>query len=205
LSEEIMSKKTLVILAHPNLAESQINAAWRSRLEEASGPITIRNIYELYPDWNIDVAAEQALLDSHERIFLQFPVYWYSTPPLLKKWLDEVLAYGWAYGPGGDHLAHKEIGLVVSTGSPESAYQTAGRVGHTLVELLRPLEQTVRFVGARYLPLFALQGANRLIPADRLERSANDYLEHVRATYEPPERRSLLLRERVKPDNRPAR
>ena len=200
-----MSKKTLVILAHPNLAESQINAAWRSRLEEASGPITIRNIYEVYPDWNIDVAAEQALLDSHERIFLQFPVYWYSTPPLLKKWLDEVLAYGWAYGPGGDHLAHKEIGLVVSTGSPESAYQTEGRVGHTLVELLRPLEQTVRFIGARYLPLFALQGANRLIPADRLERSANDYLEHVRATYEPPERRSLLLRERVKPDNRPAR
>jgi putative NADPH-quinone reductase len=179
-----MNRKTLVILAHPNLAESQINAAWRARLEEASGPITIRDIYQRYPDWNIDVAAEQALLESHDRIFLQFPVYWYSTPPLLKKWLDDVLAYGWAYGPDGDRLAHKEIGLVVSTGSSEAAYQTDGRVGHTLAELLRPLEQTVRFVGARYLPIFALQGANRLIPADQLNRSANDYVEHVRASHE---------------------
>jgi putative NADPH-quinone reductase len=183
-SEEITSKKTLVILAHPNLAESQINAAWRSRLEEAPGSVTIRNIYGLYPDWNIDVAAEQALLESHERIFLQFPLYWYSTPPLLKKWLDDVLAYGWAYGPGGNRLAHKEIGLVVSTGSPEGAYQTDGRVGHTLVELLRPLEQTARFVGARYLPLFALQGANHVMPADQLSRSANDYIEHIRAPHD---------------------
>jgi putative NADPH-quinone reductase len=184
VSENIMSQKTLVILAHPNLAGSQINAAWRTRLEEASGPVTIRDLYQLYPDWNIDVAAEQALLESHERIFLQFPVYWYSSPPLLKKWLDDVLTYGWAYGPGGDRLAHKEIGLVVSTGSPEAAYQTDGRLGHTLDELLRPFEQTVRLVGAHYLPVFALQGANHVIPADQLSRSANDYLGHVRAPCE---------------------
>ncbi|OUL77806.1 NAD(P)H-dependent oxidoreductase [Paraburkholderia hospita] len=179
-----MSKKTLVILAHPNLVESQINAAWQSKLEEVSDSVTIRNIYRLYPDWNIDVAAERALLESHERIFLQFPVYWYSAPPLLKKWLDDVLGYGWAYGPGGDMLAGKEIGLVVSTGSPEAAYQSDGRLGHTLDELLRPLEQTVRFVGARYLPVFALQGANRAIAADQLSRSADDYLKHVRAQHE---------------------
>jgi putative NADPH-quinone reductase len=179
-----MSKKTLVILAHPNLAESQINAAWRSRLEEASGPVTVRDIYRLYPDWNIDVAAEQVFLENHERIFLQFPMYWYSTPPLLKKWLDDLLAYGWAYGPGGDRLAHKEIGLIVSTGSPAAAYQENGRVGHTLAELLRPLEQTIHFVGARYLPVFALQGANHVIPEDQMSRSANEYLEHVRAPHE---------------------
>jgi len=179
-----MRKKTLVILAHPKLAGSQINAAWRARLEEAASSVVIRNIYELYPDWNIDVAAEQALLESHERIFLQFPLYWYSMPPLLKKWLDDVLAYGWAYGPGGNRLAHKEIGLVVSTGSPEAAYRADGRLGHTLDELLRPLEQTARFVGARYLPVFALQGANHVIPADQLRRSANDYIEHIWAPHD---------------------
>ncbi|MEM5389689.1 NAD(P)H-dependent oxidoreductase [Paraburkholderia phymatum] len=181
-----MSKKTLVILAHPDLAGSQINAAWRARLEEAATSVVIRNIYELYPDWNIDVAAEQALLESHERIFLQFPLYWYSTPPLLKKWLDDVLAYGWAYGPGGNLLAHKEIGLVVSTGSPEAAYRADGRLGHTLAELLRPLEQTARFVGARYLPVFALQGANHIIPAEQLRRNANDYVEHIAAPHDKP-------------------
>jgi len=174
-----MSKKTLVILAHPNLAESQINAAWQSALDDAPVEVTVRDIYQLYPDWKIDVAAEQALLESHQRIFLQFPLYWYSTPPLLKKWLDDVLAYGWAYGPGGDWLASKEIGLIVSTGSPQSAYQRDGRVGHTLDELLRPLERTIRFVGARYVPVLALQGANHTIPADRLKRSMIDYLGHV--------------------------
>jgi putative NADPH-quinone reductase len=184
LDEDIMNKKTLVVLAHPNLAESQVNAAWLSRLEQAADPVTVRNIYELYPDWNIDVAAEQALLDENERIFLQFPFYWYSTPPMLKKWLDDVLTYGWAYGPGGNRLAQKEIGLIISTGSPEAAYRTEGRVGHTLAELLRPLEQTARFVGARYLPTFALQGANQAIPADRLRRSANDYLGHIRAPHD---------------------
>jgi len=179
-----MNRKTLVILAHPKLGESQINAAWRSRLQEASHPVTIRDIYQMYPDWNIDVAAEQALLESHDRIFLQFPMYWYSVPPLLKKWLDDVFAYGWAYGPGGNRLKEKEMGLVISTGSPESAYQTDGRVGHTLAELLRPLEQTFRFVGARHLPTFALQGANQVIAADRLRRSANQYIAHVQASHE---------------------
>jgi putative NADPH-quinone reductase len=174
-----MSGKALVILAHPDLAGSQINAAWRSRLDEASVPVTIRDIYQLYPNGDIAVAAEQTLLESHERIFLQFPVYWYSAPSLLKKWIDEVFAYGWAYGQGGKHLANKEMGLIVSTGSPESAYQTNGRLGHTLAELLRPLEQTIRFVGARYLPVFALQGANHVIPEDRLSRSADSYLEHI--------------------------
>jgi putative NADPH-quinone reductase len=174
-----MSTKTLVILAHPDLAGSQINAAWRSRLDKASVPVTIRDIYQLYPNGDINVAAEQALLESHERIFLQFPVYWYSAPSLLKKWIDDVFAYGWAYGQGGKHLANKEIGLIVSTGSPESAYQTDGRLGHTLAELLRPLEQTIRFVGARYLPVFALQGANHVIPEARLRHSTDNYLEHV--------------------------
>jgi putative NADPH-quinone reductase len=175
-----MSTKTLVILAHPDLAGSQINAAWRSRLDEASVPVTIRDIYQLYPNGDINVAAEQALLESHERIFLQFPVYWYSAPSLLKKWIDEVFTYGWAYGPGGGRrLVSKEIGLIVSTGSPESAYQPDGHLGHTLDELLRPLEQTIRFVGARYLPVFALQGANHVIPEAQLSHSADNYLKHV--------------------------
>lgn len=176
-----MSGKTLIILAHPDLAGSQINSAWRRRLEEAALSVTIRDLYKLYPGWDVDVAAEQALIESHERIFLQFPVYWYSAPPLLKKWLDDVFAYGWAYGPGGNRLVGKEIGLIVSTGSPASAYQANGRLGHTLDELLLPFEQTIRFVGAHYLPVFALQGANHSIPPDQLSRSANDYLEHISA------------------------
>jgi putative NADPH-quinone reductase len=178
-----MAKPTLIILAHPDLSESHINAAWLATLTKEAADVRIHDLYGTYPDGDIDVAAEQALLMQYERIILQFPMYWYSVPSLLKKWLDDVLAYGWAYGPGGDKLTAKEIGLAVSTGSPEAAYQIDGRVGHTLVELLTPLQQTIRFVHARCLPIFVLHGANHPVPDDQLNKSAADYLAYLHASH----------------------
>jgi putative NADPH-quinone reductase len=92
--------KPLVILAHPNIADSRIN---RRLIEEVRNypEITVHELYSSYPDWVIDVPREQELLENHDRIVLQFPLYWYSTPPLLKKWQDDVLSYGWAYGSQG--------------------------------------------------------------------------------------------------------
>ncbi|MEU3281800.1 NAD(P)H-dependent oxidoreductase [Streptomyces antibioticus] len=37
---------------------------------------------------------EPAPLHVHSTVVLQFPFYWYSTPPLLKQWLDQVTPYG---------------------------------------------------------------------------------------------------------------
>lgn len=68
---------------------------------------TVHQIYQAYPDGVIDVAKEQALVEEHENLVFQFPVYWFNCPPLLKQWLDEVLAYGWAYGSTGDKLKIK--------------------------------------------------------------------------------------------------
>ncbi|MEM9227864.1 MAG: NAD(P)H-dependent oxidoreductase, partial [Verrucomicrobiota bacterium] len=85
--------KPLVIVAHPNLTESRFNQALYKAAAEHPD-ITTRVLYEAYPDWKIDVAHEQALLEAHDRIILQFPLYWYSTPPMLKLWEDEVLTYG---------------------------------------------------------------------------------------------------------------
>jgi len=100
--------KALVILAHPKIAESRIN---RRLIEEVRKhpEITVHELYPSYPDWNIDVPREQELLEKHDRIVFQFPLYWYSTPPLLKKWQDDVLTYGWAYGSQGKKLQGKEL------------------------------------------------------------------------------------------------
>jgi hypothetical protein len=49
--------------------------------------------------------------------------------------------------------------------------------------MLRPLERTIRFVGARYLPIFALQGANQTIPEGQLKESATNYLAHLLAPH----------------------
>ncbi|WP_373811713.1 NAD(P)H-dependent oxidoreductase, partial [Porphyromonas loveana] len=68
-------KKTLVIVVHPDLDHSVINKAWTKAVE---GAATIHNLYGQYPDGRIDVAHEQALLEAHDRIIFQFPLYWYA-------------------------------------------------------------------------------------------------------------------------------
>ena len=60
--------------------------------------VRLHDLYEAYPDFLIDVEAEQALLLEHDVIVFQHPVYWYSSPAILKEWQDLVLEHGFAYG-----------------------------------------------------------------------------------------------------------
>jgi len=85
-----MIKKTLVIVTHPNLNDSVVNKRWIQELEKHPEQFTVHSIYDAYPDGKIDVAKEQALVEAHAHLILQFPMYWFSSPPLLKQWLDEV-------------------------------------------------------------------------------------------------------------------
>ncbi|MFM9278453.1 NAD(P)H-dependent oxidoreductase [Paenibacillus jiagnxiensis] len=169
--------KTLVIVAHPHLAQSRINKRW---VEELQGKpnVTVHNLYEEYPSEQIDVAREQQLLEEHDRIVLQFPFYWYSTPPLLKKWEDMVLAYGWAFGEGGTKLHGKELQLAVSTASPKENYQPEGLNKYTMEELLRPLEATSNLIGTKLKPYFILNGI-RTVTDEELEASAREYAKVV--------------------------
>ena len=104
--------------------------------------MTVRHLDALYPDRRIDVAAEQAVLMAHDRIVFQHPFYWYSTPPLMKQWLDELLTYGWDYGPGGTQLEGKEWLSAISTGGPADSYTAGGYDTFSMSELLKPLQQT---------------------------------------------------------------
>ena len=86
--------KTTIFIFHPNLENgSRINASLAKTASTAG--FEVRDVYQLYPDFKIDVAAEQAALEAADRIVLQFPIYWYQTPALLKQWFDAVLEYGW--------------------------------------------------------------------------------------------------------------
>ena len=115
-------KKTLVIVVHPTLSTSTINKAWS---EAACGHATLHFLYDAYPNGaSFDIAAEQALIEAHDRIVFQFPLYWYAAPYLLKKWLDEVITYGWAYGEGGDKMEGKELAVAVSCGGKKEEFLT---------------------------------------------------------------------------------
>lgn len=148
--------KTLIIVTHPNIEKSAINKRWIQELEKSPELYEVHNLYQTYPDEKIDVQKEQELLMSYNQIIFQFPLYWFSAPPLLKKWLDEVLTYGWAYGSNsGYKLAGKKIALAISAGIAEEEYRETGRYKYDLTGLTRPFEITFEYVKADYKPLFA--------------------------------------------------
>ncbi|KAB7787553.1 NAD(P)H-dependent oxidoreductase [Bifidobacterium cebidarum] len=148
--------KTLVLVFHPNMAKSRANAALMEAAQKLpADTVTVREEYALYPNGNIDVAAEQQLIEAHDRIVLQFPLYWYSSPALLKEWEDQVLAFGWAYGPDGKALEGKEITVATTAGGPESEYQPEDN-GATMSEVLSPYRMMARYVHATWLKPFVV-------------------------------------------------
>lgn len=151
----------LVLLAHPQLEHSRANRAMAEAARRAGARIAVRDLYALYPDYAIDVEAEQAALEPARLIVWQHPLQWYHMPPLLKLWVDEVLAFGWAYGPGGTALRGKDLWLALSTGGPEASYRPEGHNRHFLDAFLPAYEQTAMLCGLRFLPPLVLHGAHR--------------------------------------------
>ncbi|WP_412989230.1 NAD(P)H-dependent oxidoreductase [Pediococcus siamensis] len=137
--------KTLVIVAHPQLADSGTQQFLKTSLQNFS---TV-TWHVLAPD--VDVAAEQALLRRHDRIIFQFPLYWYSAPALLKHWEDEVLTRNFVYGAQHE-LAHKELGIVVTTGDAKREFVAGGKEDYTMSELLRPYQALAHKAQMSYLP-----------------------------------------------------
>ncbi|OBZ09053.1 general stress protein [Bacillus sp. FJAT-27264] len=167
----------LVIVAHPSLEESRANRALIQELSPHDN-IHIHDLYKEYPNWTIDIEREQQLLLKYDRIVFQFPFYWYSTPPLLKKWFDDVLTYGWAFGTEGDHLNGKEFILAITVGASEQDYHEI-----TVNEFLRPLEASIKYVDGIYLPSFVMYDSMETTD-EQLNLEARRYEDYIRASAE---------------------
>jgi glutathione-regulated potassium-efflux system ancillary protein KefF len=155
----------LVLAAHPHLEHSRVNVQlMRAAAAQALADrgVEVRDLYALYPDYLIDVAAEQRALAAAQLVVWLQPLHWYGMTPLLKLWVDEVFAFGWAYGPGGHALAGKDLWLVASTGGSEASYRPQGNNRHFFDAFLPPYEQTAALVGMRFLPPLLLHGAHRV-------------------------------------------
>lgn len=142
--------------------------------------VTFRDLYELYPDYDVDPPSEQAALEAHDVIVFQHPFYWYSVPPLLKQWQDLVLEHGWAYGHTGTALQGKAVMHAISAGGTEGAYAPAGYNHYTVPDLLRPLEATARLCGMEWLAPFLVYGTLRL-DAEGLTREGERYRAQLQA------------------------
>lgn len=173
--------KTLIIAAHPHLAQSAVNRRWLDALRQHPERFTVHELYAAYPHGKIDIASEQRLVDAHQALVLQFPVYWFNCPPLLKQWLDDVLTYGWAYGAQGKALAGKKTAIAVSLGAPAADYTRQGAVGYTVAEALRSFELSLRYCQADYRPMFAFHTIDSnagysAAALQAIEQSAADYI-----------------------------
>lgn len=166
-------RKILVIFAHPRLENSRVNIRLLEQIT-ARPEITLNDLYERYPDFNVEAEYEKVLLTKHDVIIWHHPLYWYSSPPLIKQWIDIVLEYGWAYGTGGDKLQDKIIFNAITAGGGAEAYNPEGYNKYTLFDFMHPFEQTAKLCLMNYLPPFTVLGTNRMGSED-IERASDSY------------------------------
>ena len=165
--------KTTILVFHPNLTTtSTVNKLLAQTAKQAG--FEVYDMYSLYSDFKIDVKAQQKLVEQSKRIVLQFPIYWYQVPPLLKQWFDDVLEYGWAYGSTGKALQGKELLLVPSFGGSLSDYQLDGRCKITIDEVLKPIQTIQYYTGSKFLEPFVTSSQ---FEEAKLQQAAKKYLE----------------------------
>ena len=162
--------RILVLFAHPRLRQSVVQSAMLSAITGLEG-ITVRDLYADYPDLMIDPRREQAALLAHDLLVLQHPLYWYSSPAVVKEWLDIVLEEGWAYGAGGTRLYGKFLLNALSTGGPQEAYHGKGRNRFPLRSLLAPFDQTAYLCGMGWLEPFVVHAGRKLDTAALTSRT----------------------------------
>jgi len=167
-------KKVLINFAHPARSRSRINRALRAAVEGLES-VTINDLYAAYPDFLIDVKREQYLCENHDVIIFQHPFYWYSTPAIMKEWLDLVLEHGWAYGSAAEALAGKLFLQALTAGGDDSTYQRDGYNEFTIQELTSPFRATAKLCKMTWLPPFTVLGIHRGLPEEQVQVFAEDY------------------------------
>lgn len=167
-----MSKKILILFAHPRYEHSRISLGMLKYLPQDR--VTFRDLYEDYPDFNIDIEREKVMLETHDIVVWHHPFYWYSSPPLLKQWIDLVLEFGWAYGPGGTALSGKWVFNCITTGGGQHAYSREGHNVYSIQEFMYPFERTAKLCKMEYLPPFVVHGAHKLSPS-QIEEAGQQY------------------------------
>lgn len=173
-----INNRILIIFAHPAIQKSRINLELFKTVSSMDG-VTLRDIYETYPDFLINVKDEQKLLLDHDIIVLQHPFYWYSSPAIIKEWIDRVLEYGFAYGHDGTALAGKSMMSAITAGGSEDSYKADGVHYYNVRDFLRPFERTAALCGMKYLPPFVVHHTPNVTSSHEISSFANLYREVI--------------------------
>jgi len=153
--------RVLILFAHPLLEKSRVHAELL-KIARNLKDVTVNDLYENYPEFDIDAEREKTILVNHDIIIWQHPFYWYSAPAIIKQWQDIVLEHGWAYGRKGHALEGKKALNVFSSGGSEEAYQDGGYNKYPIHQYLRPFERTAELCRMSYWPPFWIPGVHRM-------------------------------------------
>lgn len=138
--------KVLLVLSHPNFKDSFANKIVVDKLKTLIPDMEISHIDALYPDGKIDVKAEQEKLLKADTIIFQFPMFWFKSPYLLSKWVEDVFTHGFAYGSSGNKLEGKKLIVSITMGGDENEFK--GKFD--LERLVGPFECTALFVKMKF-------------------------------------------------------
>ena len=163
--------KVLVLAAHPVMEASVVTRKLLAGVRREPG-ISVVDLYDTYPDFNIDVSREQKRLEGADVVIFQHPFYWYSTPAIVKEWTDLVLEHGWAYGKEGRALEGKFWMNTISTGGSADAYGETGKNRYSVPEFLAPIAQSASLCRMTYLPPYVVFEGRRLERAELAEQAA---------------------------------
>ncbi|WP_038175153.1 MULTISPECIES: glutathione-regulated potassium-efflux system ancillary protein KefG [Vibrio] len=161
--------KVLVLYAHPEPQASVANQMMIKKIESLEH-VTVHDLYAHYPDFFIDVVAEQKLLDGHDVIVFHHPLYMYSCPALLKEWLDRVLGKGFAFGKG-EALKGKYWRSVITTGGKQEAFGRSGYNRYPLAEILQPFELTAALCQMHWIEPLVLYWARNVDEVERYQHA----------------------------------
>ena len=171
-------KNILIISGHPALRDNSFaNKIIMEDLEKLLPEATFDCLSDLYPDYRIDVEAEQKKLVAADIIVLQFPIFWYSMPALLAKWMEDVFVHGFSHGTTGKALVHKKLLLSFTTGAPESAYDASFPVEAMAERFVR----TAGLTGMDYIGLIYTGGVSYSLRADTEKRAEMSAASHAHA------------------------
>ena len=168
----------LVIYAHPYPRRSRACAALLEAVRGLPG-LEVRALYDLYPDFDIDVGAEQSALERARLVVWLHPLYWYTVPGMMKHWFDVVLLGGWAHGDGGLALKGKEVLWATTTGDVEK-YALTGAHAHPFEAFVPVVEQTARYCHMRWLEPFVVHDSHGMTD-EMLAQQAQRFLKRIEA------------------------
>ena len=161
--------KVLFVIAHPNIEQSVGNKTIIETYKKSNIDTEYDEIYKLYPDYKIDVKAEQEKLLKADIVVLQFPTYWYNCPSLLRKWFEDVLEHGFAYGSQGIALKDKKLIVSLTTGAPLGEYKEGASQGYTLDDFVKGFHQLANLCSMKWDGFLATGGVNLFIKEDKPE------------------------------------